>query len=484
MTSASWVPVRDALVLAAGNGDRFQNGTRQSKLLQPVLGQPLILRTLATAAEAGITSFHVVLGYQARAAARGHRTRRPAGTARALHLQPRLAPRERRVGAGRARTASRSPLRAADGRSPVRSPRARAPAPDRCAADESLLAVDSRPAPPEVAAEATKVRMSGDRITAIGKELGTYDALDTGLFVCAPSLFAALDDCARGGRHDAQRRHPAARRARPDARRRHRRRGVVRHRHDGRSRDGRNACSRRSPSGSRHDRTPRATTRTWSAPSAGARSPSASSSSSPRSTTSTSALAFGTIRSSAWRCRWRCCSAACGISRARGRGRGAFPQPRTVSFLRLARVRLAAEAFSYLTLRGIAGEPLKVVLLGDSRRRRAKRPRRSRSSGSPTWSARRSSSASDRSLAIAALPLTHVWFRVFRAFAIAAGVVARADRDRDRGARHLLPVLLSADRSAARHVARDGTRLAVRRGRRAADARTGARQSRRGWPCC
>src|SRR6185503_854131 len=42
-----------------------------------------------------------------------------------------------------------------------------------------------------------------------------------------------------------------------------------------------------------------------------------------------------------------------------------FPQPRTVSFARLARVRLAAEAFSYLTLRGIAGEPLKVVLLAD-----------------------------------------------------------------------------------------------------------------------
>jgi hypothetical protein len=42
-----------------------------------------------------------------------------------------------------------------------------------------------------------------------------------------------------------------------------------------------------------------------------------------------------------------------------------FPRPRSVSFLRLARVRLAAEAFSYLTLRGIAGEPLKVVLLAD-----------------------------------------------------------------------------------------------------------------------
>ena len=43
-----------------------------------------------------------------------------------------------------------------------------------------------------------------------------------------------------------------------------------------------------------------------------------------------------------------------------------FPQPRQVGFMRLARVRMSAEAFSYLTLRGIAGEPLKVMLLSDS----------------------------------------------------------------------------------------------------------------------
>ena len=39
--------------------------------------------------------------------------------------------------------------------------------------------------------------MTGDRIIAIGKELGTYDALDTGLFVCSPALFGALDARAR-----------------------------------------------------------------------------------------------------------------------------------------------------------------------------------------------------------------------------------------------------------------------------------------------
>jgi phosphatidylglycerophosphate synthase len=100
-----------------------------------------------------------------------------------------------------------------------------------------------------------------------------------------------------------------------------------------------------------------------------------------------------------------------------------FPRPRSVGFLRLARVRLAAEAFSYLTLRGIAGEPLKVVLLADS------------------VDAREATAAVALErvayiigttmivgigsiLAIAALPLTPVWFRVFRAFAIAAGAIA------------------------------------------------------------
>ena len=65
--------------------------------------------------------------------------------------------------------------------------------------DGSLLAVDTRPADPLVAAEATKVQMDGTRIVAIGKSLDRYDALDTGLFVCAPALFGALEDAGVSG---------------------------------------------------------------------------------------------------------------------------------------------------------------------------------------------------------------------------------------------------------------------------------------------
>jgi phosphatidylglycerophosphate synthase len=100
-----------------------------------------------------------------------------------------------------------------------------------------------------------------------------------------------------------------------------------------------------------------------------------------------------------------------------------FPSPRTVSFRRLARVRLAAEAFSYLTLRGIAGEPLKVVLLSDRVNAR---------DATAAVALERLAYLVGTTLivgvgsvaALIGLELTRVWFRVFRAFAIASGVLA------------------------------------------------------------
>ena len=199
MTSAPLVPVRDAVVLAAGNGDRFRNATKQSKLLQPVLGQPLIIRTLTTAALAGVTSFDVVLGYQADAVRAVIERDAPSNVAvnftinpdwhlengvSALAVRDRLADRRFAVLMGdhlfEPAVLARL-LRAWFGRG------------------ESVLAVDSRAADPAVAAEATKVRLEGDRITAIGKDLVDYDALDTGLFVCAPELFGALEDSRAAG---------------------------------------------------------------------------------------------------------------------------------------------------------------------------------------------------------------------------------------------------------------------------------------------
>lgn len=192
MTSVSSVPVRDAVVLAAGNGDRFHNGTQHSKLLQPILGQPIILRTIETARDAGIAAVEVVLGFEAelvravieQAAPRGvaiHFTRNAE-----WHLENGVSVLAARERLGDRRFALLMGDHLFEAR--VLAGLLQTPVVDH----ESLLAVDSRPAAPAVAAEATKVRLSGDRIVAIGKDLVEYDALDTGLFVCSPDLFDAL----------------------------------------------------------------------------------------------------------------------------------------------------------------------------------------------------------------------------------------------------------------------------------------------------
>ena len=192
VTGASSVPVRDALVLAAGNGDRFHNGTRQSKLLQPVLGRPLILRTLETARAAGITSVEVVLGYQ------GDRLRQTIENGCPSDVQVHFSYNpewhlENGVSVLAARDRFDGPFALLMGdhlfEADVLSRLLRTDADG----EESLLAIDSRPAPAEIAAEATKVRLDGARIVAIGKDLTAYDALDTGMFVCSPAVFAAID---------------------------------------------------------------------------------------------------------------------------------------------------------------------------------------------------------------------------------------------------------------------------------------------------
>jgi choline kinase len=197
--SVASVPVRDAIVLAAGNGDRFQNATRRSKLLQTLLGRPLILRTLATAAEAGIRAFHVVVGYQADAVRQVVERGAPTGTSVHFTFNP-----DWHLENGVSVLAARQPL--SDRRfallmgDHVFEPAVLARLMQlRVGARESILAVDAREVPPDIAAEATKVRLEGDRITAIGKDLTTYDALDTGLFVCAPALFDALEVSRRQG---------------------------------------------------------------------------------------------------------------------------------------------------------------------------------------------------------------------------------------------------------------------------------------------
>lgn len=185
--------VSKAVILAAGNGDRFHNPTHDSKLLQPLLGRPILLRTLEAAYDAGIRAATVVLGYQA------DRVRALAQSGAPRDMQVSFVENpEWRLENGVSALAAQSSLgfqrfALLMGDHVFEPPVLQRMLRLDAGPDESLLAIDARPVAREIADEATKVRREGSRIVAIGKDLDQYDALDTGVFVFSPIIFDALD---------------------------------------------------------------------------------------------------------------------------------------------------------------------------------------------------------------------------------------------------------------------------------------------------
>jgi CTP:molybdopterin cytidylyltransferase MocA len=89
VASLSSEPVEQAIILAAGNGERFKSPVAESKLVRPVLGIPLIIRTLDSVACAGIRRVEMVLGYQADQVRRLVLREKPANLSVRFHVNDR-----------------------------------------------------------------------------------------------------------------------------------------------------------------------------------------------------------------------------------------------------------------------------------------------------------------------------------------------------------------------------------------------------------
>lgn len=181
-----------ALVLAAGQGSRLANAT--PKPLLPLLGVPLLARTLFTLRKAGITEAFVVTGHQ------GERVRREIQGIRRLHdgltvhwvENPRweepngvsVLAAANRLADGPFLLTMADHVLDAGALERLRGEAARG--------RDLVLLVDRGPAPGIDLDDATKVRLDGERIGEIGKELGSWDAVDTGAFLAGPALLEAL----------------------------------------------------------------------------------------------------------------------------------------------------------------------------------------------------------------------------------------------------------------------------------------------------
>ncbi len=188
------------VIIAAGRGRRLA-GRADSKPLLKVGGKALIDRAIDAAREAGVQRFVVVTGYAGdvverhlalKAAADGI----PIETVRNDEWEKKngLSVLKAKGLAG-----DRFFLTMADH---IVDPRFyEGLGSQAIGEDEVILAVDSRTeAHPHVDLDdVTRVLDESGRIEAIGKNLPAYNTFDTGVFLCTPALFAALEESQRRG---------------------------------------------------------------------------------------------------------------------------------------------------------------------------------------------------------------------------------------------------------------------------------------------
>ena len=183
-----------ALIIAGGAGARLQTVTGQvPKPLMKLCGVPLIKRIILTAARAGISRFVIVTGYQADLFHEVLSDDPGLDGCRIewVHNERWRLPNGVSVLAARSRLAEPFALLMADHLFEQKTLERLLEEP--VADGECLLAVDRKIDSVYDLDDATKVEVRGDEVVRIDKALREFNAIDSGMFLCTPALFDALD---------------------------------------------------------------------------------------------------------------------------------------------------------------------------------------------------------------------------------------------------------------------------------------------------
>jgi choline kinase len=190
-TSQSALP---AVILAAGRGLRLQRDTEDvPKPLATLLGQTLLERAVASCQRAGVAKCYIVVGYD-----------KERIMSQIIDLDQRMdfpvqAVENPHWEAGNGTSAHAVQPYVDDAFLLIMCDHVFDPALLRllmeagCRRTTCLLAVDRRTDQVFDLEDATKVQVERQSIAAIGKQLTTFNAIDTGLFLCRPALFKALE---------------------------------------------------------------------------------------------------------------------------------------------------------------------------------------------------------------------------------------------------------------------------------------------------
>ena len=191
MTAPLPAKIKEAVILMAGSGSRLRiNNLNILKPLVPIHGQPLVSYTIQSLAAAGVQKIIAIVGFE-----------RDSLVSQVRPLIPRSIDVEFVTNSHWQKQNGVSVLAAADY---VDRPFLLTMS-DHLFEPEIIDALMSKADPKKVniavdkklnlifdLPDAMKLQTCGDRVTAIGKDLSNFDAIDTGLFVCSTELFAYL----------------------------------------------------------------------------------------------------------------------------------------------------------------------------------------------------------------------------------------------------------------------------------------------------
>jgi choline kinase len=188
------------VIIAAGRGSRFGE-RRESKPLCPVKGRALIEWVILAARQAGIGEFVVVTGYakeklEAHLAEFSRRQKIPISCVwnEGWEKENGLSVYKAKGLAGESFALLMSDhIFDADTLARLMG--------QPLGPDETILAVDFnvRNNPSVDLDDVTKVLVEGGRVVAVGKTIESYNAFDTGMFLCTSAIFRALEEGQRRG---------------------------------------------------------------------------------------------------------------------------------------------------------------------------------------------------------------------------------------------------------------------------------------------
>jgi 1L-myo-inositol 1-phosphate cytidylyltransferase len=190
--------VKQCLILAAGNGTRLRSVSGAlPKPLVDFRGKPILEHVILRAHQAGIDKFVIVVGYRSDLI-RGWFDGRSLGVSVTFVENPDYH-KSNGISALKARNEIHDNFLLLMADHIFEPETARVLLKQRLGPSEVILAVDPNIDRIFDLDDATKVLRDGDRIVDIGKEIADYDALDTGMFLCSPSLFDRLESATKDG---------------------------------------------------------------------------------------------------------------------------------------------------------------------------------------------------------------------------------------------------------------------------------------------